>query len=595
MKRPWLTWLAFGLCLAVVFAAMGWVSVALIRLDRAEIEARRQAAIEENVRLALWRMDSLLSRIIARENARPYFSYSAFYPAERAYTKLFAELRQGEILVPSPLLTENTPYIKLHFQFAPDGTITSPQVPTGNQRDLAESKYTSYKKINAAEQNLKMLQTRLKFATLTTLVSGIRQDEVAQPAGRAVISNNLKNMQELQQKRSMDEYRARQDSNIKGSQGQGQLGYLPEPPQPQSPIGENTMKPVWAEGTEGTGGALLLVRPVSVNKVEYLQGCWLDWPKLKKDLLESAKDLLPAADIMPVEPGTELESPRMLAALPAKLLPGAVPGLGNGATSPVRITLIIAWCCVLLGAAAVAVLLSGAMSLSERRGAFVSAVTHELRTPLTTFRIYSEMLKEGMVTDEDKKKDYLKVLASEADRLSHLVENVLAYARLERGRAGGRIEKIKLGDIIERAKEQLARRAEQAGMELAIEAQGDSLSLTVMADSSAVERILFNLVDNACKYASGASDKTIHLQTTTEKDAAVIRIRDHGPGVSGSDEGQLFKPFRKSAKEAANSAPGVGLGLALSHRLAREMGGDLYLDGSITTGACFVLKLPSAS
>jgi signal transduction histidine kinase len=586
MKKPWLVWLAFGLCLAVVFAAMGWVSVALIRLDRAEIESRRQAAIEENVRLSLWRMDSMLSRIIARENARPYFSYSAFYPAERAYTKMFAELKQGEILVPSPLLTENTPYIKLHFQFAPDGTITSPQVPTGNQRDLAESKYTDYKKINSAEQNLKMLQSRLKFAQLTTMVSGKQRDTLRRSDFQEVISDNPKNLEKTQLLRNAGEYRARRESNLKGSQGQGQLGYVPKPSPPQSPIGENTMQPVWVDG------ALLLVRPVSVNKIHYLQGCWLDWPKLKKDMLESAKDLLPDADLAPVKTETDVESSRMLAALPVRIVSGLVPGLENGATSPVRITLIIAWCCVLLGAGAVAVLLFGAMSLSERRGAFVSAVTHELRTPLTTFRIYSEMLKEGMVTDEEKKKDYLNVLTSEADRLSHLVENVLAYARLERGRPGGRIEKIKLEDIIERAKEQLARRAEQAGMNISIEPKGDSFSAKVMADVSAVERILFNLVDNACKYASDASDKTIHLQTTTEKDAAVIRIRDHGPGVPGTDEGQLFKPFHKSAKEAANSAPGVGLGLALSHRLAREMGGDLYLDRSIKTGACFVLKLP---
>ena len=84
---------------------------------------------------------------------------------------------------------------------------------------------------------------------------------------------------------------------------------------------------------------------------------------------------------------------------------------------------------------AIGLVLGGALSLSERRGTFVSAVTHELRTPLTTFRLYTEMLDEGMVASGESQRNYMKTLRSEADRLGHLVENVLSFARLERGRA----------------------------------------------------------------------------------------------------------------------------------------------------------------
>ena len=85
------------------------------------------------------------------------------------------------------------------------------------------------------------------------------------------------------------------------------------------------------------------------------------------------------------------------------------------------------------------------VALSERRGAFVSAVTHELRTPLTTFRMYAEMLAEGMVPSPEARQKYLETLRREADRLAHLVENVLQYARLERGRPGGRRENVTAG------------------------------------------------------------------------------------------------------------------------------------------------------
>ncbi|MCX5677204.1 MAG: ATP-binding protein, partial [Planctomycetota bacterium] len=114
----------------------------------------------------------------------------------------------------------------------------------------------------------------------------------------------------------------------------------------------------------------------------------------------------------------------------------------------------------------------------------------------------------------------------------------------------------------------------------------------VRADPSAVEQILFNLVDNACKYAAGAADKRIHLVARAAGDRAALEVCDHGPGLSARDARRLFRPFSKSARDAAHSAPGVGLGLALSRRLAREMGGDLVLIPRPADGACFAVSLP---
>ena len=73
---------------------------------------------------------------------------------------------------------------------------------------------------------------------------------------------------------------------------------------------------------------------------------------------------------------------------------------------------------------------------------------------------------------------------------------------------------------------------------------------------------------------------------------ALLRVRDHGQGISAEGARRLFRPFSKSAHEAAHTAPGVGLGLALCRRLSRSMGGDLRLDTLVKSGACFVLKLP---
>jgi signal transduction histidine kinase len=258
----------------------------------------------------------------------------------------------------------------------------------------------------------------------------------------------------------------------------------------------------------------------------------------------------------------------------------------------VRLALWIAWGALALAAVAVFVLLEGVVGLSERRADFVSAVTHELRTPLTTFRMYAEMLSLDMVPDEVRRRSYLDTLRAEADRLTHLVENVLSYARLERGSPASRVKPVKGADLLTLAADRLDSRARTAGMTLDVEADEAARGVTVLADLAAVEQILFNLVDNACKYASRGSEPRLVLGAAIDGGWFQMSVRDFGPGLSQESRARLFEPFRKSAHEAAQSAPGVGLGLALSRRLALAMRGRLRLDESGRDGACFVLDLP---
>ena len=133
-------------------------------------------------------------------------------------------------------------------------------------------------------------------------------------------------------------------------------------------------------------------------------------------------------------------------------------------------------------------------------------------------------------------------------------------------------------------------------MHVVVDSNEKALGIVVHIDASAAEQILFNLVDNACKYAAPtASEKIIHLEALPDGKFAMLRVRDHGQGISAEGAKRLFQPFSKSAHEAALTAPGVGLGLALCRRLSRSMGGDLRLDALVKTGACFVLSLPVSS
>jgi signal transduction histidine kinase len=586
----------FGVCLVVLLAAMGWVSWTALRFERAQAEAQSKADFEENVRLALWRMDSTLSPLLVQESSRPYFTYNSFYAAGRAYNPMFRELKSGEVLVPSPLLTQTSTNVLLHFQSGPEGVLTSPQVPLGNNRDLAESRYLSPAALNTAAKRLSELQKlvtpkALNMACVTTLsreeamnnfYAGNNLSQSPQSPGQILNAP----VEQQQAARNSSELRARSQSYQQAATWNGQNRDL-NSSFTQPNVAEGMIKPIWF------GDALVLARRVSAEGKTYIQGCWLDWPNIQGWLLASVKDLLPQARLQPIRDPASDPQARLLASLPVKLLPGPAPmGQGSG-VSPIWFALGLAWACMLLAALAVAVLLHGAVSLSERRGAFVSAVTHELRTPLTTFKMYSEMLAEGMVQEESKRKQYLGTLCSEANRLSHLVENVLAYARLERGSARSRVEKISLEKLIERVRPRLVERAEQAGMQWVEDLDEKAVWNCVHVDVAAIEQILFNLVDNACKYgAPASSEKILHLEALPDGKFAILRIRDHGQGISAQGARRLFKPFSKSAHEAAHSAPGVGLGLALCRRLSRSMGGDLRLDQSVRTGACFVLQLP---
>ncbi len=672
--RPWQIWLSFVACSAVVVAAVGWLSLRAIDADDAQAAALRQAALEENARLALWRMDSAIAPLVAQESARPYFAYEPFYSVERAYGQNFGGKKPSDAQLPSPLLTELPPQVLLPFQIDEAGRFSSPRVPAAAQQAQVVPQFLTADDLHKAQQSLDRLRKAVDRPTLLTQLpppvappeatnevvalpqlgnGGLpnlptqaelghslpaaqpappnppgtgngTQPTLPNPAPNAPpsqqplpqSSNSQQPYQqaaqgqpqqgefaELQQQvRGNSEFQARaqilnNSANYYGNNGIAQQGINPLKPGAENPLGlavaadvrAAVMKPLWL------GDQLVLARRVQTGGHELIQGCLLDWPAIRQQLLAAIGDLLPSAKLAPVavaEPGQEAH---LLASLPVRLELGSLPETIAGGLSPVRLALIVAWALMLLAALAVAALLQGVLSLSERRGAFVSAVTHELRTPLTTFRMYAEMLAENMVPDEQTRHGYLETLRIEADRLTHLVENVLSYARLERSRPARRIGSVSVAEVLgDSAMGRLTDRARQADLTLSVEADETIRQSRAQADPAAVEQILFNLVDNACKYAATATDRTLHLSAEPSGSRILLRLRDHGPGISADQRRAIFRPFRKSAREAAHTAPGVGLGLALCRRLARDMGGELSYESPPAGGACFTLRLRAA-
>ena len=544
-------WALFILCCALVLGAMTWVTHETLRMERAQIELERKARLDEKIHLASGLMDATFNSFLNPESARPHDHYQTTIDTGGKASGL-----PGASSFLSPLLQEDDSLVFLRFQVDARGTFTSPLAPTGSLR-MALKPLLETQRAEQAPQRLKTLRQRVDREAL--IASMNRQGAYFLTLGEA---------RKIITRPSL------------GPDNKMQTKTLPR----SRLVYQGAYTTFWQDSE------LLMVRQVWVGQEEYLQGCWFDWPILKEVLLSTSRDLLPAADLAPATEGPRWDPGNRLLAVPIRLIPGPDTKDIRIAPSQLKSFLVLGWGGMLTVGLLAALLLYQSLSLSDRRSAFVSTVSHELRTPLTSFRLNSELLALGMVPAEEQHTFHVNLLA-EANRLDLLLKNVLAYARIENRQVASRLEDTQVGNLLDRMRPRLDQRSEQAGMRLTNSIPESVASLTVRTDPSAIEQILFNLVDNACKYAASAEDKTIEILGTRRGKACGILVRDRGPGIA-KNHPRLFEPFGKPEKGSARSVPGVGLGLALSRRLARQLGGNLEQIRMEEPGACFCLWIP---
>lgn len=541
-SRGMMVWSALALCAVLVIGAMAWLTRNVLESKREQALAEARAAVEEQTRLALWRMDAAGSAITLRENQRPPMDRADFQAPAAPEVKGRFTLMDGEdkirIVGGPPDAEPASLSAALCREALGKGELAWQSIPKDNTflKQQATQQKLQPQQQNRYSQSFQEDSNRIELAQRAKVLD----DQTVNANNGAIMNWSAQALREV-----------------------------------------GMMRPAWI------GGELYLLRRVEfagAAPTGMIQGVWLDHGKVRSLLLAEIADLLERPDLKPRLDGAS--DPLSLVSLPFRLVRVDVPPPAPAAWSG---ALVAGWISVVCALVMAAFLVHGVMRLSERRASFVSAVTHELRTPLTTFRLYSDMLETGAVKPE-KRGEYLRVLSREADRLSHLVENVLAFSRIERGNARSNVRVAPIGGLLEQSRERLEARLATAGLTLEMD---NSCRSKVRADTAAVEHILFNLIDNAAKYAASSEPPVVTVSAQPVGRFVEIHVRDHGPGIPASEHGRIFKAFHKSAREAAESKPGVGLGLALSKRLAREQGGDLECGGS-GKGACFILRLPAA-
>jgi two-component system phosphate regulon sensor histidine kinase PhoR len=255
---------------------------------------------------------------------------------------------------------------------------------------------------------------------------------------------------------------------------------------------------------------------------------------------------------------------------------------------------------IVAGVATILVSAARERKISAMKSEFVANVSHELKTPLALVRMFAEMLQSGRVTSDPKRQEYLEIIVRESERLSNLIENVLDFAKVERGRGAYELAEGDVGEAVQGAVNVYRYRAERENVELVIEVPPDLPRTRI--DERAIQLAVINLLDNALKYGApttpGAAKITV--RAALEDGEICVRVLDNGPGVPQEDRHRIFERFVRgstsSRRDGRAPARGSGIGLALVKHIAESHGGRAWVEPASTSnrearGACFAFTV----
>ncbi len=220
--------------------------------------------------------------------------------------------------------------------------------------------------------------------------------------------------------------------------------------------------------------------------------------------------------------------------------------------------------------------------LMAMRNRFIAEASHELRTPLTQIRLFAETLILDRAKDDQAKDKALSIINREAQRLGHLVDNILSFSQKSKRRHLVLV-KERIEPIVVDAVDELELVASQLNCTFNLEIQ----EVGCWVDRSALHQILINLLDNALKY--GGKTQIITVRVRQRGDEVFIYVIDQGKGIAEEEKEKIWGDFYRPE---SNSETGVGIGLSIVRELTSLMKGDCWLE-SMASGACFVLRFPS--
>lgn len=228
------------------------------------------------------------------------------------------------------------------------------------------------------------------------------------------------------------------------------------------------------------------------------------------------------------------------------------------------------------------------VKLSRLQTDFVSHISHELRTPLTSIRLFVETLQQKRVVDPQQTEECLRLLSEETERLSAMVERILAFARMEAGRQEFKLVRVSANSVADAALAAFAARHVVTPVVVQTERLSDP-GISVFADLGAMTEALLNILDNAYKYSP--ADKRLAFRLRRAEGFVFFEISDNGPGIPAADRRRVFEKFYRVGNLLSSGAKGSGLGLAIVRHIVVAHGGKVTFETATGGGSVFSVAL----
>ena len=226
---------------------------------------------------------------------------------------------------------------------------------------------------------------------------------------------------------------------------------------------------------------------------------------------------------------------------------------------------------------------------NEQKDAFINAVTHELKTPVASIRLYLETLQTRAV-DEEKRKEFYRIMLDDSDRLLATIEQVLRTGRMGAAGRGLNLVRIDLGPLVEECvmRARALHRIPPEGI-----AFRPGAPVSIIADVEEVRAAVSNLIENAVKYSG--RDVRVVVETEQIDGYVLMRVKDAGVGIPKTELKRVFKRFHRVPGPLASRVKGTGLGLFIVRSVAKRHGGRAWAESEgAGRGSTFFLKLPVA-
>ncbi len=226
--------------------------------------------------------------------------------------------------------------------------------------------------------------------------------------------------------------------------------------------------------------------------------------------------------------------------------------------------------------------------LEQSRRDLVAAVSHDLRTPLTSIRAMVEALTDGVVSDPPTVQRYYNTIRLQIENLSGLINDLFELAQLDTAQLQLRLEPVNLNDLVSDVLESV--QAEARIKEVTLRGIfGEDVPI-VRAEMAKIQRVLYNLVQNAIRHTPKAG--SICLETRLVSEGVQVDVTDTGEGIAPEDLPHIFEQFYRSEKSRSRATGGAGLGLAIAQRIIEAHHGRIWVESQVGQGSRFSFVLP---